>query len=296
MIEEIILDGYLQWPALEDDLIKVMCWVGDEPVETHKHDFIEIAFIAQGTCAHGYHDSQIRLIPGDLFVITPHEEHSYKISSKTVIYNCLFYPEALGEDWNRLKGIESIYDLLIVEPFYRPESGKQEILHLSPPEAEYIELVLKRMVGEQEDRLEGFELVQKSNLIVFLCMLGRVWKKQFGEKNNIYLNRRDMLAGSISFIENNIINELKIDDLASKAYLSPNYFRKIFKETTGLTPIDYINGIRISKAREFLGTGRMSVTEVGEAVGIRDLNYFSKIFKSMVGCSPSSYKKMFKKY
>ena len=126
--------------------IKVMRWSGDKPVKAHCHEFIEIAFLVYGSCIHKYHDSEIRLIPGDIFIITPNDKHSYDINSKTVIYNCVFYPAALGEDWNKLKDIKSIYDLLIVEPFYRYESGQHEILHLEPSHAEYMESLLRTML------------------------------------------------------------------------------------------------------------------------------------------------------
>lgn len=291
-----IHSNYMQWPAQEDDLIRVMCWKGDKPVQSHRHEYIEIAFIAKGACSHAYHNSTVRLIPGDVFVITPHEDHSYEISSDTVIYNCLFYPEALGEDWDRLKKTNSIYDLLIVEPFYRPETGHQEVLHLSPAEAEYVESLLRKMMEEQKRREEGFELVLKAFLGIFLCTLGRIWKKRFGEANGFNSNRRGLLSDAMAFIENNIKDEIKIGDIASKAYLSPGYFCKVFKETTGVTPIDYINGIRIEKARKLLEDQSLTVSEVGEAVGIRDLNYFSKVFKSKVGCTPSEFRKRLKEY
>lgn len=284
-------DGYMKWPDTANDLIKVMCWSDDVSVETHKHEFIEIAFIAYGFCMHTYHGTDVKLIPGDVFVITPREEHSYKISAKTVIYNCLFYPESLGEDWNKLRNIKSIFDLLIVEPFYRLETGHQEILHLEPAEAASLETLLKRMLEEQGKKHSDFEVLQKSNLIILLCLLGRVWEKQFSESKILYGGKRGLLAEALQFIENNTNSEMKVEDIAARAYLSPNYFRKVFKEVTGLTPIEYINRIRISRACKFLNEGSMTISQVAEVVGINDLSYFSRLFKSLVGCTPSEFKK-----
>lgn len=287
-----IIDGYMLWPPNEDDYpIKVMCWSDNEPVETHKHEFIEIAFIAYGSCLHTYHGLDMKLIPGDAYIITPHEEHSYKISTKTVIYNCLFYPEALDEDWNRLRGIKGITDLLIVEPFFRAESGRQEILHLEPFEAASMEALLKRMLEEQDNRKLDFKLIQKSHLILLLCLLGRVWEKQLSNSRTLYSGKRDLLAEAIQYIEKNTSSELKVEEIAQRVYLSPNYFRKVFKEATGITPIEYINRIRISKACTLLKEEKLTISQVAEIVGINDLNYFSRLFKSIAGCSPSEFKK-----
>ena len=291
MADKKIPDKYIGWPAGSRDLISVMRWLGDETVGNHGHDFIEVAFIAQGSCMHTYNGATIRLIPGDILVISPHEEHSYQIDSKTAIYNCLFYPKALGEDWERLKEMKSIYDFLIVEPFYRCEAGRQEILHLDPTEAAYMESLLNKMLEEQKNRYQGFELVQKSNLVILLCLLGRVWESRFKEPDTVYGGKRDMLAEAIRFIEKNAGEEMTIDSLASMAYLSPGYFRKIFKEVTGLTPIEYINNIRISRACKLLAGGNVTISRTAEIVGINDLNYFSRLFKSLVGCSPSEFKR-----
>lgn len=284
---------------LKDDYqgqIKVMCWTGNKPVETHSHEFIEIAFLVYGSCLHIYHGESSRLIPGDIFIITPHEEHSYEINSKTVIYNCLFFPEALGEDWNKLKSIKSVYDLLIVEPFYRLESEKQEILHLEPANAEYMELLLRKMLEEQNVKRQGFELINKSNLIILLCELGRVWDKQLSGSKTLYSGKRDLLAQALYFIESNLNTDLKVEAVASSVYLSPNHFRRVFKEATGQTPIEYINKIRITKASRILKEESMTVSKAAELVGINDLNYFSRLFKALMGCSPSDYKKMSELY
>jgi len=293
-MDEVIGWGYLKWPAADDDQIKVIKWVGDDQVPAHRHSFVEVAFLAQGTCIHSYHSEKVKLIPGDIFIITPHEDHSFEISSKTVIYNCLFYPEILGEDWGRLKQITGIYDLLIVEPFYRPEEGHQEILHLAPEENDALKSILDNMLIEQENRTEGFELIQKANLTRFLCSLGRVWKKQFDTGGKLYSSRRNMMAEAMAYIEQNMKEEMRIEMLASKTYLSPSYFRKLFKETTGLTPVEYINSLRISKAKQLLESGILSVTDAAEAVGINDPNYFSKIFKAATGMTPTEYKRKFR--
>lgn len=293
-MEEQIVEGYLEWPAAADDHIKVMLWVGDDRVVTHRHEFLEIVFLAQGTCIHTYHGEKVKLIPGDIFVITPHEDHSFEISGKTAIYNCLFYPDALGEDWGRLKQEKGIYNLLIVEPFYHPDEGRQDILHMSLEENDVLKSILDTMLTEQEKRLEGFELMQKANLIRFLCLLGRVWKKQYNTGGKLYSSRRNMMAEAMSYIEQNMKEDMRIKMLASKAYLSPSYFRKLFKEITGLTPIEYVNSLRISKARQLLDSGNLSITEVGETVGINDPNYFSKIFKAATGMTPTEYKRKFR--
>jgi AraC-like DNA-binding protein/quercetin dioxygenase-like cupin family protein len=286
-----VSNKYLIWPDGRDEQIRVMEHKSTQPVKAHMHDFIEIVFFAHGSCKHTYHGTEATLIPGDAFVVVPHEEHSYEINSQTLIYNCLFYPEALGEDWKALKEIRGIFDVLMVEPFYRTECNHQEIVHLHPSEASHIQYILKKMLNEQEHKQPGYRLMQKANLITLLASLGRAWEKQHPAHWNSYTEKRNMLAHALNYIEQNISNDFSINDLAARVYLSPDYFRKVFRDITSLTPVEYINKMRVAKATQLLKETTCTIAEIAEMVGISDSNYFSRLFRSITGTSPSDLRK-----
>jgi AraC family L-rhamnose operon regulatory protein RhaS len=96
----------------------------------------------------------------------------------------------------------------------------------------------------------------------------------------------------LSYIEANITKEEVFDfkTMADQNNVSPNYFRKLFKDFTGLSPVEYINRLRIVKACDQLLKGEESITDVAAGVGIYDSNYFSRMFKQYIGCSPKQYK------
>lgn len=282
---------YFPWPADEDELIRIGVFNNNSPVISHRHDYVEIVLITKGSCTHKYHNTEVTLIPGDVFIIVPHEEHSYGIDSRVTIYNCQFYTEVLGEDWRELKEISGIYDMLVVEPIFRAEINCQEILHLSPEGISYVEAILTKIIEEQENKSAGYRLVQKSYLTLLLTILGRAWEKQFESKSYEYNGKRELLAEALKYLEDNISYELNISDLALKACMSSHYFRKVFKEVTGLTPIDYINKIRIKKAVRQLTEDSCTVAKVAETVGINDTNYFSRLFRKTMGCTPTEFRK-----
>lgn len=282
---------YTSWPAQASDLITVGRYVCTAPVTTHKHDFIEIVFVARGSCLHKYLDSEVVLMPGDCFVVMPHEVHAYDISSETILYNCLFYPQGLGEDWNRLHRLKPLYDLLMVEPFYRTESGQQQILRLEPVEAGAVEDLLEKMIQERQMKCEGSDIMLKARLMIFLTTLARNWDSQSLHASRSFHGKRELLAKAFDYIEQNLTDELKVDQLAAAAFVSPHHFRRLFKEVSGMSPIEYINRLRISRARELLQDKKLSISQVAEWVGINDINYFSRLFRSLSGISPSEYRK-----
>ena len=78
--------------------------------------------------------------------------------------------------------------------------------------------------------------------------------------------------------------------IAKKQGISISYFRMIFKRHTGLSPIEYMNRVRMLQALQLLQTTQNSITDIAEQVGIHDPNYFTRIFKKLLGYPPSYFK------
>lgn len=73
--------------------------------------------------------------------------------------------------------------------------------------------------------------------------------------------------------------------------MSEGYFCRMFKKSTGRTPTDYINRIRIEKSVILLNQGICNVTEAATSVGFDDINYFCRVFKKYMKQSPTDYPK-----
>lgn len=80
-----------------------------------------------------------------------------------------------------------------------------------------------------------------------------------------------------------------IESVAAAVLMSPSKLKKMFKEVYGETLYDYYNKIRMSKARELLLTGDLSIREIGLQVGYANLSNFAKNFKQAFGVTPSEY-------
>ncbi|WP_238186318.1 AraC family transcriptional regulator [Paenibacillus sp. L3-i20] len=79
----------------------------------------------------------------------------------------------------------------------------------------------------------------------------------------------------------------RVEDLSSRAQLSPRYFSMKFKEMIGMSVQTYMIRTRIERAQHLLMHAGMNVTEVADALGYRDIFFFSRQFKQYTGRSPS---------
>ena len=96
---------------------------------------------------------------------------------------------------------------------------------------------------------------------------------------------------AVTYLESNYTEDFSVETLAKLCALSTASFRRLFVECKGLSPVEYRNRLRLRKASELLKTGRYTVGEVAEQVGIRDIKYFGKLFKHHTGLTPSVLKK-----
>ena len=100
---------------------------------------------------------------------------------------------------------------------------------------------------------------------------------------------------SLSYIHKNYATNLRIQDLATYSHLSPSRFRTLFKERTGLSPMDYLTALRINHARQLMSQTELCMSEIAEMVGYTDQLYFSRVFKKHTQLTPSAYRKNLKK-
>ncbi|WJH33566.1 AraC family transcriptional regulator [Paenibacillus sp. CC-CFT747] len=83
---------------------------------------------------------------------------------------------------------------------------------------------------------------------------------------------------------------LPLEEYYRKCRLSRGYFFSLFKETTGLSPIQYVNRYRINRAKEELQGSGLSITEIAEKYQFSSIHYFSKLFRQLTGMTPSEYR------
>ena len=92
-------------------------------------------------------------------------------------------------------------------------------------------------------------------------------------------------------IDDNYSAEYKLKDLAKKHFVNPNYLSSLFYKQTTQTFTEYLCGIRIEKAKQFLKYTDLTTSAISDLVGYTERGYFSKSFKKKTGVSPSQYRR-----
>lgn len=94
----------------------------------------------------------------------------------------------------------------------------------------------------------------------------------------------------LSYIANNFQENIAIEDIANYCFYSKSYFMKFFKETMGVSFIQYLNDYRLDIAAELLTTTTDNILDIAFATGFNNISYFNRCFKKKYGVSPRKYR------
>lgn len=95
---------------------------------------------------------------------------------------------------------------------------------------------------------------------------------------------------AITYIEQNFHNDISVEDIASVCGLNRSYFGKIFRESIGKTPQEFLLTYRMIKATELLKLTNLSIEDIGKAVGYENPFHFSRAFKNIYNISPRAWR------
>ncbi|WP_092371706.1 helix-turn-helix domain-containing protein [Cribrihabitans marinus] len=100
----------------------------------------------------------------------------------------------------------------------------------------------------------------------------------------------DHYARVLAFIRSRLDKTITVDELASEAGMSKSHFNRVFKETLGATPMQYVMAYRIEQSVKMLDDPARPLGEIAYACGFADQAHFSRSFKQITGKSPRAYR------
>jgi AraC-like DNA-binding protein len=136
-----------------------------------------------------------------------------------------------------------------------------------------------------------YKLPIRANIYLMMTALLRYYCGSKDDGDRMVYHNVLRLRPVIDYLAEHFTEKTYIEKLAAMITVSPDYFTKMFKDSIGKTPIDYINAMRINLSMLLLCSSDMSMAEIADTIGFCNPNYFHKIFKQYMGVSPLQYRK-----
>ncbi|HWX42927.1 MAG TPA: helix-turn-helix domain-containing protein [Blastocatellia bacterium] len=143
----------------------------------------------------------------------------------------------------------------------------------------------------EEDFGPRVALAVARELVVYLKRPGG--QEQFSEPLRFQVRSSDRFAELAAWIQGHLQQDLSAETLANRACLSPRHFSRRFKDAFGSPPAAFVEGLRLSEARERLTLPDQTIESVADSVGFKSADAFRRAFERRFGIAPSNYRKNF---
>jgi AraC-like DNA-binding protein len=151
-----------------------------------------------------------------------------------------------------------------------------------------IDLVFLPQGGIRWDLSNKIPLYGRKGRIIGVAAVIRDWRRQ--NSDNTVFN--DM-AKALEIVECRYSEVLVVPELATAAGLSVSQFGRNFKKFFHMSPLQFINAVRINAARRMLAGSTVSIAEIAARAGFHDHSYFTRQFTRSMDMSPKAYRKQF---
>jgi len=262
---------------------------GNHDIDLPEHfhaDFHELVIVLNGTATHIINSEESFIKKGDVFVLNEETSHGYRDPNDFQIINIMFKPKKMVEVGDDLKKSSGYQALFVLEPFFRKDHRFSNTLSLPISSLEYAAELGANIIGEYKNKLQGYQTMIYSHFMEMIVLLSREYELHTKDTQNYFIS----LARAVSFIEDNYLNAVKLEELADIANLSVRHFSRIFKNTYDTTPIEYIIKLRLSHACFMLKKSKSSISDIACESGFDDSNYFTRQFKKYIGITPRQYR------
>ena len=251
-----------------------------EKYELHCHDFYEVYYFLEGDVDYVVEGQNYRPTPDSILLFAPHVMHGVKINNPDIPYRRYtlhFSAEVLSPERRAflLQAFVSPAEQSSAKVYF--ENGKR--FHIGT----YFDSLVECESAKEDLRRELVSLNVEA-------LLSRVAVMCEAEDETQIASGSDTVSRIIRYLNRHLQEEINLDQLSERYYISKHHLNKIFRKATGTTVYDYLLRKRISIARRMLMNG-MGIQEAAAEVGFRDYSVFYRSYVRIVGHAPSVDKK-----
>lgn len=254
----------------------------------HSHDFEELMLIVNGTGCYSSPSGEYQLNPGDIFLLHQGQCHGFTKCKHLVVYNVLWDPQKLNFDFNTISHLPGYHLFFQLEPNIREKNRFKQRFTLNQQQLHKAKDLIEQIHEELLNRKDGYETSIYSLLSLLFIMICR---KTVTIDESLQDNIQN-IAEVIRYIDKNYTKPLNRSNLAKIANMSSATFFRHFRQATGVSPMNYLQNLRMNKAEFLLRTTDLPLDMISDKCGFCDSNYFILRFRQCYDITPYQYRKL----
>lgn len=257
-----------------------------EDFPMHGHEYSELNLVLDGEAIHKTDFEDYKIERGDVFVINGSHRHGFdevkNLRLAIIQYNPYYFFSEQTE-LEELMGYHGLFDL----ETRTPKSRKfRQRLKLFSKQLFKVESLCHSMIEEFTRKEEGYQISIKGLFLQLVVKLSRAYAYSNREKNGTVVAMAQIMA----HIRSNYHTNVRIEELAEIAGLSPSQMQRQFKTIYDTTPVHLINRLRVEKACQLLKQTQFELKDISTMTGYSTPSFFSAQFKQFLGLTPREYR------
>ncbi|HML71260.1 MAG TPA: AraC family transcriptional regulator [Macellibacteroides fermentans] len=258
-------------------LADVFRFVSFKPFEKfgpHQHVRIEINYVKKGNCILKLENESVCFSENEIMIVCSNVKHSFEAGAEGTI---LMQLEFLPEIFSKFDSSENSINVGLT-----PVTIFSEANHLIKIVNNVrIMRAVQRIVNELNTKSKYYQHLVVMYYAELLILIYRHMDEAY-----LPICTNDSLKKAISFLRMNFYTNITMEEVAQHAGIGVRYLRKLFSHHLNISPLDYLNQIRINKSIDLLKNTELSIKEVCFTCGFKSPQYFSRVFKQQMGISP----------
>ena len=275
---------------LEDyELVYQIC---DHPVlmtSPHYHNVIEIIYILEGKFVVTVNDAKYTLSPGEMVLINAKEVHSVIVPDHGIhrSFAVKFQPETICSDTQSLMELKYVIPYIMAFSDFKTRYTKEEV------ENSNIKSCIDNIMKEDRERGYAYKFAIRIYISHILLDLIRKVNTVNPSEEEISESIRNKFTDIFHYISGNYAEKLTAVQIAKKFGLRQSDFSAYFKKITGKSFNEYLNYVRVCKAKRMLINSEMNISEIALSVGFSSTSYFINCFKTQMEITPMGFKQIY---
>ena len=251
-------------------------------VEYHNHDFYEIYFFISGSVTYIIEGKSYKLKPGDILLVHSRELHKPVIESGESYQRIVLW---VNPNFLKNRSIEGVNLSMCFEIDF---PRRHNLLRPGSEMTAAIKSILNRFERACSNSSFGNPLLRDLYLLELIIYLNRAVLETHEDDITIDIEFNEKINSIIRYINENLCEELLLDNISARFFMSKYHLLREFKKHTGFTIHKYICQKRLIAAKLMLKEGS-SVTEACSKSGFNDYSNFIRSFKNAYGIPPRKY-------
>ncbi len=258
------------------------------PEFSHSHTYFEIIYVYEGSCVNTVRDVPLQLKTGDICFVTPGERHSIAVFDESIVVNILVRTSTFQKAFFHIMEQGDILSDYLCRCLSGSVKNRYLLIHTGDDAFIQSQIAFLFLESHYRERYSS-EMLNNGFMTLFYYVLRNHIQNTEVEYRDRY--NKDIID-ILSYVRQNYAH-ISLESTAREFHYNPSYLSRLLRQSVGKSFSEMLRECRMTEACRLLvlPDGKLSVEEIGAAVGYPHVEHFIRTFRQVFDKTPTAYRR-----